>query len=130
MSRINLTDDADTIATKIRKAKTDPEPLPESAARLEGRPEAQNLVGILALLTGDTPDSICATHAGQGFARLKPLLADALIAHLAPINTRFRDLLAHPDAIDSALGRGAERAREAAAQTLAEAHDAVGFLKA
>jgi tryptophanyl-tRNA synthetase len=130
MSRINLTDDADTIAAKIRKAKTDPEPLPESAAGLEGRPEAQNLVGILALLTGSTPDSLCATHAGQGFAQLKPLLADALIAHLAPINARFRDLLAHPDAIDAALGRGAERARDAAAETLADVHNAVGFLKA
>jgi tryptophanyl-tRNA synthetase len=130
MTRINLTDDADTIAAKIRKARTDAEPLPATATDLEGRPEAQNLVAILALLTGTTPDAICTTHAGQGFATVKPLLADALVATLAPINARFRDLLANPHAIDAALARGAERARNAAAQTLADVHDAVGFLKA
>jgi tryptophanyl-tRNA synthetase len=130
MSRINLKDDADTIAAKIRKARTDADPLPASAAGLEGRPEAQNLVSILALLTGSTVDALCAAHAGQGFAALKPMLADALIAHLGPINARFRDLLANPDVIDAALGKGAERARDAAAQTLAEVHEAVGFLRA
>jgi tryptophanyl-tRNA synthetase len=130
MSRINLTDDADAIANKIRKARTDADPLPETAAGLAGRPEAQNLVGILALLTGSTADAICAAHAGQGFAVLKPLLADALVAVLGPINARFRDLLADPDRIDASLARGAERAREIAARTLAETHDAVGFLRA
>jgi tryptophanyl-tRNA synthetase len=130
MSRINLTDDADAIANKIRKARTDADPLPETAAGLAGRPEAQNLVGILALLTGSTADAICAAHAGQGFAALKPLLADALVAVLGPINAHFRDLLADPDRIDASLARGAERAREIAARTLAETHDAVGFLRA
>ncbi|MFQ3596070.1 MAG: tryptophan--tRNA ligase [Sphingomonadaceae bacterium] len=128
-SRINLTDSEDEIRNKIRRARTDPEPLPETPARLEGRPEARNLVAIMAAVTGRTADSICAEFAGQGFAQFKPALADALIAELGPLNARFRDLLAHPDSIDAALARGAARARETAGATLREVHEAVGFLK-
>ena len=128
-ARINLTDTADAIRQKIRRAKTDPEPLPETAAGLAGRPEAQNLVGILAALTGQTADSVCARFAGRGFAELKPVLADALVAELEPLSARLRELLAHPQAIDSALAEGAARARAVAAATVAEVHRAVGFLK-
>ncbi|MFQ3666857.1 MAG: tryptophan--tRNA ligase, partial [Sphingomonadaceae bacterium] len=128
-SRINLTDSEDEIRNKVRRARTDPEPLPETPAGLEGRPEARNLVAIMAALTGRTADSICAEFAGQGFAQFKPALADALIAELGPLNARFRDLLAHPDSIDAALARGAARARETAGATLREVHEAVGFLK-
>jgi tryptophanyl-tRNA synthetase len=128
-SRINLTDSAEEIRQKIRRAKTDPEPLPETAEGLAGRPEAQNLVGILAALTGRSIDSVCAEFAGQGFARFKPVLADALVERLEPLSARFRDLLAHPDAIDAALAAGAARAREVAAKTVADVHRAVGFLK-
>ncbi|MFN7173666.1 MAG: tryptophan--tRNA ligase [Thermaurantiacus tibetensis] len=128
-SRINLTDTPDAIRQKIRRAKTDPEPLPAAAAGLEGRPEAQNLVGILAALTGRSADSVCAEFAGQGFAALKPVLADALVAELAPVSERLRMLLAEPERIDAVLAEGAARARAVAARTLAEVHAAVGFLK-
>lgn len=128
-SRINLTDSADEIVAKVRKARTDPSPLPESAAGLDGRPEAQNLVGIFAALSGTTPDAVCQRFAGQGFAAFKPALAELLVAELSPISARLRDLLAHPDAIDAVLARGAEAARDLAAPTLAEVHEAVGFLK-
>ena len=83
-SRINLTDDADTIALKIRRAKTDPEPLPETEAGLEGRPEARNLVGILAAITGTTPEAVLREHGGKGFSEFKEVLAEALVAHLSP----------------------------------------------
>jgi tryptophanyl-tRNA synthetase len=128
-SRINLTDTADEIAAKIRRARTDAEPLPETVAGLTGRPEAQNLVTILAALTGETADTVCARFAGQGFAAFKPVLADAIVAELAPVTDRFRALLDDPEAIDAALARGAAAARETASQTLAEVHAAVGFLK-
>ncbi len=128
-SRIALTDTADAIRQKIRRARTDPDPLPETAAGLAGRPEAQNLVGILAAVTGRTMDAICAEFAGQGFAAFKPVLADALVAVLEPLSARFRELLADPAEIDSILRTGAARAREVAQATVAEVHDAVGFLK-
>jgi tryptophanyl-tRNA synthetase len=128
-SRINLTDTADEVMAKIRKARTDPAPLPDTAAGLAGRPEAQNLVGIYAALSGETVDEVLARFAGQGFATFKPALAERVIAELAPVSARFRDYLANPDAIDAALVRGAEAARALAVPTLAEVHAAVGFLK-
>jgi len=128
-SRINLTDTPDEIRSKVRKARTDPAPLPDCAADLDGRPEAQNLVGIYAALSGETMDAVCARFAGQGFAAFKPALAELLVAELSPISARLRDLLAHPDAIDAVLSRGAEAARSLAAPTLDEVHAAVGFLK-
>ena len=129
MSRINLTDTADDIRQKIRKAKTDPEPIPQTAAGLEGRPEARNLVEIYATLLDRPVASVLDEFAGQGFGQFKPALAELIVATLEPINARFRDLLAQPDKIDAALATGAARARPLARQTLAEVHDAVGFLK-
>lgn len=127
MSRINLVDSDDEIAQKVRKAKTDPEPLPETAAELEGRPEARNLVAILAALEDTSIDAVLARFAGQGFGAFKPALADRLIATLAPIRARFEQLRADPAAIDAVLESGAERARALAAPTLARAYDALGL---
>jgi tryptophanyl-tRNA synthetase len=129
MARINLSDDDDMIAQKIRKAKTDPEPLPETAAGLEGRPEAKNLVAILAALEELSVDDILQRFAGQGFGAFKPALADRLVATLGPIRARFNALRADPAAIDRVLDAGAARARELAAPTLAKAYEALGLCR-
>ncbi|MEL6479765.1 MAG: tryptophan--tRNA ligase, partial [Pseudomonadota bacterium] len=129
MSRINLTDDADAIAQKIRKAKTDPEPLPETAEGLEDRPEARNLVTIFAALSDQSIDDVLAAHAGQGFGAFKPALADLAVAHLSPITTEIGKLLADPAEIDRTLGQGAERAAAIAEPILSEVFDIVGFLR-
>jgi tryptophanyl-tRNA synthetase len=127
-SRINLTDDADAIAAKVRKARTDPDPLPESADGLAGRPEADNLVGIFAALAGQTKAEVLKTFGGQGFGQnFKPALADLLIARLAPVTARMRGFLADPAQIDRILADGAERAREIAEPILAETRRIVGF---
>ncbi len=127
-ARINLNDSDDEIANKIKRAKTDPEPLPDTVAELEKRPEARNLVGILAAVTGREPAQVLAAHAGQGFGQFKPVLADALISHLAPIRAEMARLLEDTDALDSALRRGAEKAEAIALPILAEAKAAMGFL--
>jgi tryptophanyl-tRNA synthetase len=127
-SRINLNDDADAIAQKVKRAKTDPEPLPESVEKLEGRPEARNLVGILAAVTDQTPAEVLREHGGKGFGAFKEVLSEALVAHLSPIRAEMDRLLAEPDALDAALRRGAERAEGIAAPILAEAKRIVGFL--
>jgi tryptophanyl-tRNA synthetase len=129
-SRINLTDDADTIAMKIRRAKTDPEPLPDHMAGLEGRPEARNLVGILAGITNTLPENVLREHGGQGFGAFKNTLADALVAHLQPIAAEMKRLLDDPGALDAALHVGAERARAIAEPICAKAREIVGFLPA
>ena len=129
MSRINLTDDDDMIAQKIRKARTDPEPLPETAADLAGRAEALNLVGIYAALTGASADAVCAQFAGQGFGAFKPALADVLIAHLAPIRDRYVQLRKDDAALDAVLVKGAQKAAAAAAPTLAGAYAAMGLMR-
>jgi tryptophanyl-tRNA synthetase len=129
MSRINLTDDDDAIVQKIRKAKTDPEPLPETAAGLEGRPEAANLVGIFATFTGGTPDSVCAQFVGQGFGAFKPALAEVLVEALRPIRTRFEALKGDDAALDAILIKGAEKAAAAAEPTLRGAYDALGLMR-
>ena len=129
MSRINLTDDNDTIAQKVRKAKTDPEPLPSEAAGLEGRPEALNLIGIYATLTGSTPDSVCAQFAGQGFGAFKPALADLLVTQLSPIRERFIALRGDNAALDAILEKGAAKASAAAEPTLRAAYDAMGLMR-
>jgi len=127
-SRINLTDDRDAIALKIRRAKTDPEPLPDSPAALEARPEARNLVGILAAVTDTLPETVLREHGGKGFGAFKEVLAEALVAHLAPIQAEIRRLLDDPAALDAALRLGAERAEAIADPIVAEAERIVGFL--
>ena len=128
-SRINLTDDADAIASKIRKARTDPEPLPDSLDRLEGRAEARNLIGIYAALSDMTAETVLAEYAGRGFSEFKPALADLAVARLAPINAEMRRLESDPAEIDRILADGAERARAIAAPILAETYERVGFLR-
>ena len=127
MSRIHLTDSDDVIAQKIRKAKTDPEPLPDSAEALAGRPEARNLVGIYAAVTGETVDKVLERFAGQGFGAFKPALADVLIALLAPLRDRLGELNADPAELDRILAAGAEQAAKLGAPTLAAAYEAVGL---
>jgi tryptophanyl-tRNA synthetase len=127
-SRINLTDDADAISAKIRKAKTDPEPLPETIEGLEGRPEADNLVGIFGALAGQTKTEVLKTFGGQGFGQnFKPALTDLLVARLTPVTASMRGLLADPAQIDRILAEGAERARTIAEPILAETKRIVGF---
>ena len=127
MSRINLTDEDDLIAQKIRKARTDPEPLPDDPALLAARPEARNLVGIMAALEGSTEVAVCQRFAGQGFGTFKPALADALIALLSPLRSRLVELRRDEAQIDAFLAAGAERAAAIAAPNLAEAYRAVGL---
>ena len=126
-SRINLTDDAEAIAQKIRKARTDAEPLPETAEGLESRPEAKNLVGIYAALASVTDAEVLAEYAGQGFGAFKPKLADLAVEKLGPIGAEMRRLLADPAEIDRILAAGAERANAIAAPTLAEVRKLVGY---
>ena len=126
-SRINLTDDADTIAGKIRKAKTDPEPLPDNPADLDARPEAKNLVAIHAALAGESVADVLAAHAGQGFGAFKPALTERLVETLRPIGERLTRFRADPGALDALLAQGAARARELAAPTLAGAYAAMGL---
>jgi len=127
MSRIHLTDGDDTIAQKIRKAKTDPEPLPDDPAGLDGRPEAKNLVGIYGAVTGESVEQVLARFAGQGFGAFKPALADALVDLLRPLRTRLEELRTDTAELDRILADGAERASAMAAPTLAAAYRAVGL---
>ena len=127
-SRINLNDDPDTIALKIRRAKTDPDPLPGSPEALANRPEARNLVGIYAALAGATPSAVLAEHEGKGFGVFKPLLADLLVSILAPIARETERLLADPGEIDATLRAGAARAQAIADPIVAETERLVGFL--
>ena len=127
MSRINLIDDADTIAQKFRKARTDPEPLPDNAEALDGRPEAKNLVAIYAALADESVAQVLGQFAGQGFGAFKPALADLAVAKLGPIATRLRALQDDPAELDRLLALGAERARAIAAPTLAKAYEALGL---
>ncbi|MBO81370.1 MAG: tryptophan--tRNA ligase [Citromicrobium sp.] len=129
MSRINLVDDADTIMKKVKKAKTDPDPLPDNVEALEGRPEALNLVTIYCALTESAPEAVLAEQAGKGFGAIKPLLGEALVETLAPISSRFRALLDDREAIDAALARGAALARERAAPTLSATYEALGLVR-
>ncbi len=128
-SRIDMTDGADAIARKIRRARTDPEPLPETPDGLDGRPEAANLVGIFAALDDTTSADVIAEYGGKGFAEFKSALADLAIARLAPIGDEMRRLTADPGHIDAILGAGAERARAIAEPVLDEVHRIVGLLK-
>jgi tryptophanyl-tRNA synthetase len=127
MSRIQLTDSDDDIAQKIRKAKTDPEPLPADPAELAGRPEARNLVGIYGAVTNRTEEQVLAEFEGKGFGQFKPALADAIIALIAPIRGRLEELQREETEIDAVLREGAERAAALAAPVLARAKAAVGL---
>jgi tryptophanyl-tRNA synthetase len=129
MSRISLTDDADTIAAKIRKARTDAEPLPSAIKGLENRPEARNLVEIYAALTGMTPEAVLAEHGGQGFGAFKPALADIAVAELAPMAEEMRRYLADPSGIEKVLRDGGERAGQIAAETMREVRSIIGFVQ-
>ena len=128
MSRINLTDDADTIMNKVKKAKTDPEPLPSEAAGLEGRPEARNLVSIYAVLAEQSVDDVLSQFGGQGFGGFKPALGELLVDKLGPINARFIELKGDKPALHAILAKGAEKARTLAAPTLASAYKAMGLV--
>jgi tryptophanyl-tRNA synthetase len=127
MSRILLTDTNDAIAQKIRKAKTDPEPLPDRADALAGRPEASNLVGIYGAITGEKVDDVLAKFAGQGFGAFKPSLADVVVALIAPIRERLDELRGDPAELDRILADGAARAATLGAPILAGAKAAVGL---
>ena len=126
-SRLNLLDDADTVAAKIRKAKTDPEPLPETLEELAKRPEANNLVGIYAALSARTSADVLAEFAGQGFGAFKPKLADLAVEKLGPVGAEMRRLMSDPAEIDRILDAGAERARESAEPVYREVAKIVGF---
>ncbi|MEE4288090.1 MAG: tryptophan--tRNA ligase [Erythrobacter sp.] len=129
MSRINLQDDPDTVMKKVKKAKTDPEPLPSEEAGLEGRPEALNLVTIYAALTGESIAKVLAEHGGEGFGAFKPRLGEALVETLAPISERFRALKDDRETLDAILARGAARARERGLPTLDAAYRALGLVR-
>ena len=128
-SRINLTDDADQIAAKIRKAKTDPEPLPDTVEGLKDRPDARNLVNIYAALAGHTVDQVIADFAGAQFGTFKPALADLAVAKLAPITTEMNRLMKDPAEIDRSLGQGAERAEAIARPIVDQVYDIVGMIR-
>jgi tryptophanyl-tRNA synthetase len=128
-SRINLTDDADTIAQKIRKAKTDPEPLPSEEKGLENRPEADNLVGIYAALSGRTKADVLREFGGGQFSNFKNALAELCIAKLSPIASEMKRLMADPAHVDAILVDGADRARDIAAETMKATKDIVGFVR-
>ena len=127
MSRINLADDPDLIAQKIRKAKTDPEPLPEDPALLDTRPEAKNLVTIYSALADEPVKDVLARFAGQGFGAFKPALAELTVEMLRPIGTRFAQLQQDPAELDRLLKLGAEKANRVAAPTLSGAYAAMGL---
>jgi len=129
MARINLTDDADTIMQKVKKAKTDPEPLPSEKEGLEGRAEARNLVGIYAVMAGTTVEAVLSDFGGEGFGKFKPALGELLVEKLAPINARFVELRGDRDALDAILRKGSEKARALAVPTLDKAYEALGLVR-
>ena len=126
-SRINLTDDADTIAQKIRRAKTDPHPMPGNQNEFKGRPEAENLINIYAALSDDKSEHVMAKFAGQQFSTFKSELADLAVAKLGPITTEMRRLMADTSEIDKILKAGAEKAQAIAEPIVAEVKKIVGF---
>ncbi|MBD1203019.1 MAG: tryptophan--tRNA ligase [Rhodobacteraceae bacterium] len=128
-SRINLTDDADTIAKKIRKAKTDPEPLPDTLDGLKDRPEARNLVNIYAALAGHTPEQVIRDYAGAQFGSFKPALADLAVAKLEPITLEMNRLMQDPGEIDHILGQGAARADAIARPIVDQVYDIIGMIR-
>jgi tryptophanyl-tRNA synthetase len=128
-SRISFSDDADTIALKIRRAKTDPEPLPHEAEKLVNRPEARNLVGIYAALTDTDPVGVLREHGGKGFGAFKEALAAVVVEKIVPLGAETKRLLGDPAELDAILREGAARAAAIADPIVAEAERLVGFLK-
>ncbi|MGH7009766.1 MAG: tryptophan--tRNA ligase, partial [Caulobacteraceae bacterium] len=129
LSRINLSDSDEVIRTKIRKARTDTPPLPRAVAGLAGRPEAENLVGIFAALSGTSPGAVLERFAGQGFGQgFKDELAERLVMTIGPVRDKISDLLSQPTRLDDVLTDGAERARALAEPILEEVRSIVGFL--
>jgi tryptophanyl-tRNA synthetase len=128
-SRINLTDDADAIAQKIRRAKTDPHPMPETAGDAEKRPDADNLLGIYAALADEEKDAVVARFAGKQFSEFKGALTELAVARLGPVGAEMQRLMKDPGHVDAILRDGAQRARALAAPVLAEVYRIVGFLK-
>ncbi|MDG6080164.1 tryptophan--tRNA ligase [Erythrobacter litoralis] len=129
MSRINLADDPDEVMKKIKKAKTDPEPLPSEAAGLKDRAEALNLVTIYAALTDRSVEDVLREHGGTGFGAFKPALGELLVETLRPISQRFTELLEDREALDAILAQGAAKAREIAVPTLDAAYRALGLVR-
>jgi tryptophanyl-tRNA synthetase len=129
MSRLNMTDGADAIVKKIKKAKTDADPLPDNLESLNGRPEAHNLVNIYAALSDSTTQSVIDEFSGQLFGFFKPKLAELAVAKLAPISSEMSRLMKDPAEIDKILMRGAERGRELTAPILQKTYDIVGMIR-
>lgn len=129
MSRIELADDADTVMKKVKKAKTDPEPLPSEAGGLVGRAEALNLVTIYAAVADTTVEAVLGEYGGEGFGKFKPALGELLVETLRPISTRFNELLDDREALDAILARGASEARELARPTLDATYSALGLVR-
>jgi len=129
MTRINLTDDADLIAKKIKKAKTDAEPVPANESEFENRPEAKNLMTIYSALSGEGMDDVFAQFGGKNFGEFKPALIDVAVAHLEPITTKMNHLMQSPDEIDKILAKGGERCNAMAQPLLDKTMDIMGFWK-
>ncbi len=129
LSRINMSDDDETIARKLKKAKTDPKPLPDNMEALNDRPEAQNLIGIYAALADQPQEAVLAEYAGRGFGDFKPALADLAVSKLSPIRQRFEELRKDQTAIDTILRDGAEKASAMARPTVEAAYAALGLLR-
>ncbi|MBS0521709.1 MAG: tryptophan--tRNA ligase, partial [Proteobacteria bacterium] len=127
-SRINLTDDADAIAQKIRRAKTDPHPMPETTSDAEKRPDADNLLGIYAALADMEKDAVVFEFAGKQFSEFKAALTDLAVAKLGPVGAEMQRLMKDPGHVDRVLHAGAEKARAIAAPILADVYRIVGFL--
>ncbi|MEP3525017.1 MAG: tryptophan--tRNA ligase [Hyphomicrobiales bacterium] len=129
LSRLNLTDDADTIMKKLRKAKTDPDALPSETKGLEGRPEANNLVGIFAALSAQSKDDVLREYGGKQFSEFKPALAELALTTLSPVANEMRRLVDAPDYIDGVLREGAHRANAIARPIMDDVKDILGFLR-
>ncbi len=129
MSRINLTDDADAIMQKIKKARTDPEPLPSAAEGLEGRPEALNLVTIYAAIAQSSVEAVLGEFGGQGFGSFKPALGELLVETIAPLSARFVELRQDREELDAILAKGALKARDLARPTLDAVYDSLGLVR-
>lgn len=129
MERINMLDDADKIAKKFKKAKTDPDGIPETMDGLDGRPEARNLVNIYAALSDQSAEAVVADYAGAGWGKFKPALADLAVDKLAPISDEMRRLMDDTTEIDKILRLGAERARDIASPILKKTYEIVGLVR-